>query len=390
VDLKVGVEDADASQTTLRFEVNDTGVGIPACKHQSIFAAFSQADTSTTRKYGGTGLGLTISARLVQLMGGRIWVDSMPRQGSSFCFTAKFARARGPAGPACSDATPSLAGVPVLIVDGDDAGRLSLGETAVRWGMTATVSAGAREALQTLRQAAAAGAPLPLILYAAGAPDMDGISFAEAVAADRQLCVPKIVILGSRPGRGDEARSPELGIARWLAKPVKRSEIRETIKAALDPDRPPKPNPPLCQSPVGSRPALRVLIAEDNPVNQKVARGFVERRGHVVETVSNGMEAVQALERATFELVLMDVQMPEMDGYEATAEIRRREEDGRRRQTIIAMTAHAMKGDRERCLAAGMDGYLAKPIQAGEMTAALEKLEAALRSPSELSVPSSF
>ena len=387
VALDAAVETADEDRAVLRFTVSDTGVGIPPAKHEAIFGAFAQADASTTRRYGGTGLGLTISARLVQLMEGRIWVESELGAGSRFHFTSRFGIGPSRTPSAGAAAKSGLSGVPVLIVDGNDAGARALCEMAAQWGMRPSAAPGAQQALAMLRRAAADGAPFPLILTACRLPDMDGIAFAKAVVQDPRSCASKTILLTSIVPCGAWPHCQGEGVAGHLAKPLRRRELRDALIAALETGAQPSGLPATAGGPAEERPVLRVLVAEDNPVNQRVARGLIERRGHKTVVVANGVEALEALEREQFELVFMDVQMPEMDGYETTAEIRRRELGGQSHQTIIAMTAHAMKGDREKCLEAGMDGYLAKPIQSSEMTAALESLEAALRPSSETHSP---
>jgi len=387
VALNAELESAGQDHAVLRFTVSDTGVGIRPDQHEAIFGAFAQADPSTTRRYGGTGLGLTISARLAQLMGGRIWVDSQFGAGSRFHFTGRFGIGRGQAAPAGAEAKSGLSGVPVLIVDHNGASARALCEMAAQWGMQPCVTAGAREALAMLRQAAAGNAPFPLVLSDCGLPDRDGLAFANAVLEDPSLHAAKTILLTACVPCGKARHCHGPGIAGHLSKPVRRRELRSALTAALAACQAPTEQPAAGGGAAEGRPILHVLVAEDNPVNQRVACGLIERRGHKTVVAGNGLEALAALERERFELVLMDVQMPDMDGYQATAAIRGRERGGQRRQTIIAMTAHAMKGDRERCLEAGMDGYLAKPIQPCEMAAALESLEAALRQTSGMRSP---
>jgi signal transduction histidine kinase/CheY-like chemotaxis protein len=365
---------------TLHFIVRDTGIGIPAEKHQAIFAAFTQADASTTRRHGGTGLGLTISARLVQAMGGRIWVDSEPGKGSRFHFTAQFGIASGPGAPSPS-ASHSLRGKSVLIVDDNATNRRVLAESVTRSGLKASLASNAHDAILMLRSAAAGGAPFPLMLCDVDMPDADGFTLAERVLHDPILSDVKIVLLISGGLRGDGARCRELGVAAYLTKPARRSELLAAMTGVLGhAPAGQQQTAPITRHSLRERCAgLRILVAEDNAVNRQLAQRLLEKQGHDVHIVNNGLEAVRAVEQQDFDLVLMDVQMPELDGLEATAAIRRSEKATGRHQQIVAMTAHAMNGDRERCLDAGMDGYLSKPIRARELTQVINSLQLALR-----------
>jgi signal transduction histidine kinase/CheY-like chemotaxis protein len=374
VTVDVSVQSIDEDTAVLHFVVSDTGLGIAPEKQKAIFSAFTQADASTTRKYGGTGLGLSISARLVEMMGGKIWVESAPGQGSRFHFTSKLGVAKTKIDAPPAFAGPSLAGVAVLVVDDNDANRRVLDATAARWGMQTTTARSAGEALDLLRSAAANGAPFPLVLCDVHMPGQDGFYLAEQFSGDRET---KIILLTSASQRGDSARCRELGIAGYLTKPVRQSELRAAIVAVLGA---PGNETTVTRHTVREERALaqRILIAEDNIVNQQVIRRLIERQGHTVTIVDTGLRAVEALDQSEFDAVLMDVQMPDMDGFEATAEIRRREKVSGKRHTIIAMTAHAMNGDRERCLTAGMDDYLSKPIGLAQLSAALNRSQAVL------------
>jgi two-component system sensor histidine kinase/response regulator len=375
VSLHVSVEKMEDHSVTLHFVVRDTGIGIPVEKHEAIFAAFTQADASTTRKYGGTGLGLTISARLVKMMGGSIWVESEPGVGSRFHFTAQFGRVKEAGAPA--PRTQWLAGIPVLIVDDNPTNRRVLADFVTGWGMRASIAASARDALEMLRSTASAGCPFPLILSDVHMPDMDGFALAEQVQRDERLAAMKVILLTSGGQRGDGTRCRDLGVAGYLTKPVRRSDLRAAIAAVLQPasaDHPPDA-PVTRHSLRENRSKLRVLVAEDNAVNQRLARRLIEKEGHTSVVVDNGLQALRALERQRFDLVMMDVQMPEMDGFEATAAIRKLEKATGGHQRIVAMTAFAMKGDRERCLESGMDGYLSKPIHVDELKETLARLE---------------
>ena len=367
--VHVGVESSMEGSVTLHFAVRDTGIGIPEEKHATIFAPFTQADASTTRKHGGTGLGLTISSRLVQMMNGRIWVESAPGKGSCFHFTAEFGVAPCEAAPAESNDRRSLAGLPVLIVDDNATNRRVLADTVSRWGLKASLAADAQDAVLMLQSAAGAGCPFPLMLCDAHMPGMDGFELAALAQRDPRLSGVKIVLLTSGGQRGDGALCHQLGVAGYLTKPVGHGELWETIRRVLPPEENGRHDcPPVTRHSLrAARPGLHILVAEDNVVNQQLARRLLEKEGHSVAICQNGREAVGAVGREEFDVVLMDVQMPEMDGLEATAAIRAAERTTGRHQRIVAMTAHAMSGDRERCLGAGMDGYISKPIRVDEL-----------------------
>jgi PAS domain S-box-containing protein len=359
---------APLREALLLFSVRDTGIGIPPEKLRLIFEPFAQADSSTTRRFGGTGLGLTISAQLVELMGGRMGVESVLGQGSTFHFTARF----GLPEPAVVGTTPrpvELRGLRVLVVDDHATNRRILEEVLTNWQMRPSLFATAPAALAAMREAAAAGQPFPLVLLDAHMPEMDGFTLAARIQRSPELATATLVMLTSAGQSGDVARCRALGISASLMKPIKQSDLLATILTALGCPCPPQP-PPREERPEGQR-SLSVLLAEDNPINQKLAVRLLEKAGHRVRVVSTGREALTALEHAPFDVVLMDVQMPDMDGLEATARVRQSEAGTGRHVAIVAMTAHAMKGDREQCLAAGMDGYLAKPIQPAELFAVL-------------------
>ncbi|HEY3458448.1 MAG TPA: response regulator [Bryobacteraceae bacterium] len=373
VTLDVNVESMDENTAVLHFVVSDTGVGIAPEKQKAIFSAFTQADASTTRKYGGTGLGLSISARLVEMMGGQIWVESTPGKGSRFHFTSKMGVAKTKLN-APLPFGPSLDNVTVLVVDDNDANRRVLEATASRWGMKATTAHSADEALGLLHAAEASGSPFPLVLCDVHMPGRDGFYLAEHLSGGRKT---KLILLTSAGQRGDSVRCRELGVAGYLTKPVRQSELRAAIVAVLgSPDK----EATITRHTVRKERtnSQRILIVEDNVVNQQVIRRLVERQGHAVTIVDTGRKALDALDENEFDAVLMDIQMPEMDGFEATAEIRRREKTNGKHHTIIAMTAHAMTGDRERCLHAGMDDYLSKPIGLAQLSAALNRSQAVL------------
>ena len=377
VALQVRVEAEDGEDRILHFTVSDTGIGIPPEKQKVIFDPFTQADSSTTRKYGGSGLGLTISTRLVRMMGGEIWVESNAGGGSRFHFTVRLRVADAKAIEVGTIAPPEmLRGVKVLVVDDNRTNRRILEGMLKRWEMKSRLVEDGEEALAQLSAAREAGEPYGLILTDMHMPKMDGFALVERIRQRPELSTATIMMLTSAGHRGDAARCQELGIAAYLLKPIRQSELREAIARVLG-AREQKGAIPLItrfslQDARDPTSILRVLLAEDNPVNQLLATRLLEKRGHRVVVAANGREALAALEKESYDLVLMDVQMPEMDGFEATAAIREKEKGSGIHQPVIALTAHAMKGDRERCLAGGMDGYLSKPIRLQELDELLE------------------
>jgi len=372
--LEVWRQSEDQQSVLLHFAVRDTGIGIPPEKQAIIFDPFEQADTSTTRRHGGTGLGLAICRRLVQLMHGQIWVESQPGRGSTFHFTARLGRAAAGAPPPLAD-PQLLRSTPILVVDDNATNRRILEEMLARWQMQPVVTATADEAWQALKSAAAQGRPFRLLAADAHMPDVDGFMLVERLREDSDLCQTPVVLLCSGDRPGDPARCEALGVAALVRKPVKSSELLEAVLAALGILAPESLEPqPAAPGPAVRRP-LHILLAEDSLVNQKLTLGVLERQGHRVVAANHGKEALALLEsHGPFDLVLMDVQMPEMDGLEATAAIRAREQGTGRHLPIIAMTAHALKEDRQRCLEAGMDAYLAKPVRASELLETIARL----------------
>jgi len=373
VEVLVRTDHPGNDHIRLHFEVRDTGIGIPKDKQPLIFEAFSQGDGSTTRKYGGTGLGLTISSRLVAMMNGEIWVESSPGAGSCFHFTGRFGVAQETEAPAADESV--LAGTPTLIVDDNATNRRILSELLWMWRMRPASAASAMEALTLLRRSAERGDPFALVITDCHMPEMDGFDLSERIRSSPHLTDAVIMMLTSGEQQGDIARCRELGISLYLTKPIRRAELRNSIAAALAERRTPAaPLMPAAPAAIEAAPgnAMRILLAEDNAVNQRVALRILEKAGHRVTLAANGLEAVNALESGAFDLILMDVQMPEMDGLEATAAIRDKEKSAGSHIPIIAMTAHAMAGDRDRCLASGMDDYISKPIRARALLALVE------------------
>jgi two-component system sensor histidine kinase/response regulator len=359
--------------TTLHVNVSDTGIGIQADKHEAIFEAFCQADGSTTRRFGGTGLGLTISATLVQLMKGRLWVESEPGVGSTFHFTVVL-EVTDPVEELPSPALPPA--LRVLIVDDNEVNRRVLSKQISGWGLAAVAVAGGASAIKALKSSAKEGRPLDLVLLDANMPDMDGFDVAAAIEHRPDLAGPTIMMLTSSGEYGDQSRCAEVGISAYLTKPVYASELRLAIARAVEASASQTasaPSAPQHQPISAATHNVRILLVEDNVVNQRVACGLLTRRGHGVTVAEHGRAALDILERDSFDLVLMDLQMPVMGGIAATQEIRRREQSRGGHVRIVAMTAHAMTGDRERCLDAGMDGYISKPFSPAALFAIIEQ-----------------
>jgi two-component system, sensor histidine kinase and response regulator len=378
--VDVALEGGDDVEARLHFRVRDTGIGIPADKQSLIFEAFAQVDGSTTRRYDGTGLGLAISSRLVERMGGRIWVESEPHHGSTFHFLVRFGT-HGAALERPSRSEPGrLRGLSVLVVDDNATNRFILAETLGQWHMRPTVVENATAALQALERSQQAGEPFALVLLDAHMPEVDGFTLAEQIKKHPDLAGATVMMLSSASQPIDTRRCQDLGLAAYLTKPIKQADLYRSIMAVLG-SPVSKVAAPTVPPPALPCRALHLLLAEDNLVNQMLAVRLLEKQGHSVVVAGNGVEVVRMVEREPFDLVLMDVQMPEMDGFEATAAIRERERDTGRHIPILAMTAYAMKGDRERCLAAGMDSYISKPIQPRELWQAIEQLVPAALSP---------
>jgi PAS domain S-box-containing protein len=369
--LDVTVTSATTQELELEFVVRDTGIGIAPEHREKIFRAFEQADMSTTRRFGGTGLGLAISSRLVSLMGGRIGVDSELRRGSTFHFTARFGQPTGEEARVPPPDVTRLIGLRVLIVDDNATNRRIVAEMCHNWQMRPDSAADAADALRQLQAAAASDDPFRLVLTDASMPGKDGFALSREISGNPALGSTVVMMLTSLDRQGDAARCEQLGIAGYLLKPIKQSELFDAIALALGTGPAADAQFPQDHEALPQLRPLNLLLAEDSLANQKLAVGLLTRWGHQVSVVHNGAEAVEAVRTRTFDAVLMDVQMPEMDGLQATAGIRAWEAPTGRRLPIIAMTAHAMKGDRERCLEAGMDGYVAKPIRPHELSESL-------------------
>ena len=371
--LRVEKQEETDEKVTLHFAVKDTGLGIASEKQQSIFESFTQADNSTSRRFGGTGLGLTISARLVEAIGGRIWVESKPGLGSTFHFTAPFAKAT----LSMVEFEPgSFSGLSVLVVDDNASHRRLMQEMFRHWGMDAITVDREAKALEELEKMTVLGSPFFLILVDAHMPETGGFSIAQRIKKNPKFGESEVVMLTSFGSSGDAAKCSELGIDAYLTKPIKKSDLLDIINRRLGSFHPePETVSPVRPSAVSkSQTALTILLAEDNRVNQIVATRLLQKRGHTVVLAENGRAALEAVGKQVFDLVLMDVQMPEMDGLEATMAIRQREKISGKHVPIVAMTANAMTGDEERCLQSGMDGFVAKPISAERVFAAIESL----------------
>jgi signal transduction histidine kinase/CheY-like chemotaxis protein len=380
--VQIEVQEQSENEVLLHFTVRDTGVGIGPEKQDTIFEAFTQADSSTTRSYGGTGLGLAICSRLVKLMGGKIWVESEIGRGSTFHFTVRLSMQKRSSRKYEPLGTEMLRDLAVLIVDDNATNLRILQEMVLSWQMKPTLAERGPEALALLERAETRGTPFALVLLDAQMPGMDGFHVAERMKQDARLANSAVIMLTSAGLRGDAARCRELGIKAHLTKPIKRSELLQSVKTVLGSQSVAAEKPSVVKIPSlrENGAPLKILLVEDNRVNQIVATQFLEKQGHQVVVAGNGRAALEALEKQTPDLVLMDIQMPEMDGLQATAAIRQGELKSGKHIPIIAMTAHAMAGDKENCLKAGMDGYVSKPLRVEKLFSTIEEvLSAAAR-----------
>ncbi len=370
--LRVGLESETEQTACLRFEVKDSGIGIHPDKQKLIFEAFSQADGSTTRQYGGTGLGLAITSQLVDMMGGEIRVESELGVGSTFWFTAVFGRHGDPESVLGVMRDPQLSGIRALIVDDNATNRNILAQTLRSWNMLPVAKAGCVSAIQAMHEAADEGKPFGLVIIDGMMPGIDGFSVAKLILQDATLRNTPLIMLTSAASRSDAERCRALGIQGYLQKPAFAEDLQRVVCRVLGHPR----DEPVEAEPRPHDPGdgHRILLAEDNLVNRKVAVRLLEKQGHRVVAAENGRVALQRALSETFDVILMDVQMPQMDGLEATRRIREAERATGHRTPIVALTAHALTGDRERCLAAGMDAYVTKPIRAAQLLAAIQRI----------------
>jgi PAS domain S-box-containing protein len=367
---------ATPNKTIVHFMVSDTGIGIPADKQQEIFSSFTQVDTGMSRRYGGTGLGLAIGSRLAAMMHGKLWVESEIGKGSTFHFMAKFEVQENSTDRFQeTDTRFNLMGLPVLVVDDNATNLRILKEILIGFGMNPTCVNNPSAALIAVKEAQKTESPFLLTILDANMPEMDGFELSKTIVETTGSRGPVIMMLTSSRNRGDSERCKECGISTYLKKPIKQAELFEAIQTTLGiAHKPDESNQPVAECIVGGRKHLvRILLVEDNPVNQTLALRLLEKRGCTVSIASNGKEALKFLEGESFDLILMDIEMPEMNGFETTKAIRNAEESSGGHIPVIAMTAHAMAGDRERCLDAGMDGYVSKPVDSEELFSTIDK-----------------
>lgn len=385
----VPAHDSRGAEAVLRFSIRDTGIGIPLDRRDRLFQAFSQVDASTTRKYGGTGLGLVICKKLVELMGGKIGVDSVPGQGSTFWFTAPLLQQPAAAQAAITSPRLSLHDLRTLVVDDNATNRTVLYHYLTEWGLQCDTAENGSQALAALRRAIKAGHPYDLVVLDFQMPGMDGVALAHAIKTDTTLATVRLILLTSIGQRGQGEQARQAGIDAYLTKPVHHAQLFSAVATVMGfaPPQDCAPTPFLSSSPTATAPSPRnrplILIVEDNIVNQKLAARLLDKMGYRADMAANGLEALDAVASIPYAAVLMDCQMPEMDGFEATRTIRQRETTQPQtvktnptslsRLPIIAMTANAMEGDRDRCLAAGMDDYIAKPIKPAELKVILDR-----------------
>ena len=381
---RYGAANLIGDSCVLHFAVSDTGIGIPEDKQRLIFEAFSQADSSIARRFGGTGLGLAISSRLVELMGGQIWVESTPEKGSTFHFTVQFALSRQETKPPLSMQLERLKNVPMLVVDDSATNRRVVYNMLSQWQIKPVLASTAWEATVAATNAANQGTPFPIILVDYLMPEVDGITLIQEMRDDPQLSTGAFILLSSSAGADVVARRREVDIDAFLQTPIQQADLLKVISAVLNQkqettaDRSMQegtgatilPSVPE-EKPIAERRQLHILLAEDNRINQQVAIHFLENEGHRVTLAKNGHEAIAFNKKHQPDVILMDLQMPDMDGLQATAAIRAEEAGTGKHVPIIAVTAYAMESDRNRCLAGGMDGYVSKPIQLEELRLAL-------------------
>jgi two-component system, sensor histidine kinase and response regulator len=371
--LRVEKIEETSNQVKLRFAMRDTGIGIPLNAQGAIFEEFTQADNTTTRKFGGTGLGLAISQRIVRLMGGKIWVESAPGKGSTFRFTAVLRKHDSPEAVNDPFETRQLRGLRVLLVDDSATNGPVVEEMLQGWHMETTMALGGRRAGEILRAIGEQGR-WSLVVLDARMPGEDSSALAEQIQKQTKERIPIVLMHSSAGARRNEEDDKRVGIRGYVTKPVKRSRLLRAVNAALAfKEQGTRSSAPVAVPAAFETRSLHILLAEDNAVNQKLAMRVLEKRGHAVSLAETGKAALETLEKQDFDLILMDLQMPEMDGLEATVAIRKREQLSGKHIPIIAMTANAMLGDKERCLAAGMDGYVSKPLRVKELLAMIEE-----------------
>ena len=374
--VAVVVKKREQDRVFLEFSIKDTGIGIPPEKQSRMFEAFEQADSSTTREYGGTGLGLAIAKQLVELMGGEIGIESEQGKGTTFRFTAEFGLSTDPVVNVFASNREFLQGLKVLVVDDNETNRFILQEMTGIWGMNPVVVPGVDEAISALQQARSSGHTFEIVLTDMYMPKRDGFELIEWIRSNPEFADTKVMILSSGPTAEHRARAQQLNVVSYLTKPVRQSTLFDAVVSAVGPDEAfaaanRGPEVPAETAPV--RP-LQLLLAEDNPVNQVTATTMLGKFGHTVVVANNGREAVDRISEQQFDIVFMDVQMPELDGMAATAEIRNSEQSTGRHLPIVAMTAHAMKGDRDKCIDAGMDDYISKPIRRKELSKVISRV----------------
>jgi len=376
--IQVILDEETEKEAMVRFAVKDTGIGIPRDRHERLFKAFSQADTSTTRKYGGTGLGLMISKQLAEMMGGQIGFESDENKGSTFWFTAVFKKQ--PKREQSDFAAPvAVPGKRILVVDDNATNRKLLCTFLDSWNCQHSSVASGQDALSALRRGQDTGAPFDLAIVDYMMPKMDGEALGRSIKNDPDLRNTVLVMLSSWGKHGDAPRMKEIGFAAYLTKPIKRAQLFDCLFTLLSeytnkPESVRKSEAAASEVFVNTRSTVRILVVEDNPTNQKLALRLLEKVGCPADVAANGKEAIEALKKLQYDLVLMDVQMPEMDGFEATRIIRNPKSDINQHEIpIVAMTAHAMKKDQDRCLDAGMDDYISKPIRSEKLREVLKK-----------------
>ena len=381
--VTVELDSETEDHAVIHFSVRDTGIGVPLEKQAAVFEAFTQADASISREYGGTGLGLAITSRLVGMMGGRIWLESEPGHGSTFHFTVRLASQQILGAKPPVPGMDELRDLRVLVADDNASARMVLRDLLLEWGMKPELAEGGRDALALLAQSNNNGNPFRLVVLDAHMPGVDGYDVAEKMRDEPKYSAGAVILLTSAGWRGDANFCRSLGIRGYLPKPVTRTDLLQTIQSVISPRESADDKPPLVTQHTLRewRSKLNVLLAEDNKVNQVLALRLLEKRGFTVVVAPNGEAAVEASANQTFDVILMDIQMPVMSGFDATRAIRTREASHSKHTPIIAMTANAMTGDREKCLACGMDAYIAKPLNVAELFETIERLVSAPAEP---------